>query len=62
MNIGIIYKEEAYCPNRVNSSKPSVTNTSTPGTTVNTKPTYYNKKPWNSNQPKPKMSNPFKYF
>ena len=27
-------------------------------TTTNTKPTYYSKKPWNT-QPKPKMSNSF---
>ena len=38
-------KKKHICPNRVNNSQPSVTNTSTPGTTVNTKPTYYNKKP-----------------
>ena len=45
------------CPNRVNS-KP-VTNTSTTTTGVSSKPTYYNKKPWSTTQPKPKMSNSF---
>jgi hypothetical protein len=44
----VFTKKKHICPNR---SK-SVTQTTT-------KPTYYNKKPWNSNQPKPKMSNSF---
>ncbi len=44
------------CPNRVSNTKP----TTTAATTSNTKPTYYNKKPWsNTQQPKPKMSNSF---
>jgi hypothetical protein len=53
------------CPNRVNKLS-HVTNTnnytSAAGavtTTSNTKPTYYNKKPWSTMQPKPKMSNSF---
>lgn len=49
------------CPNR--SNKP-VTNpsTTTGATTTSIKPTYYNKKPWTSQQPKPKMSNSFEYL
>ena len=56
----VFTKKKHICPNRVN--KPSVTpnnNTSAVGTTTttsNTKPTYYSKKPWNT-QPKPKTSN-----
>ena len=34
-------------------------NTSTVSVTTSIKPTYYSKKSWNSNQPKPKMSNSF---
>ena len=49
-----------------NNKKPVSANTSNniAGTaaTTNTKPTYYNKTPWNSNQPKPKMSNSFEYL
>jgi hypothetical protein len=52
-------KQKHSCPNRVNKpsiSKPiSYPTAST--TTTTTKPTYYSKKPWNSNQAKPKMSN-----
>jgi hypothetical protein len=47
----VFTKKKHVCPNRSN-------NTTTAATTSNTKPTYYNKKPWNS-QPKPKMSNSF---
>ena len=49
------------CPNRVNkpSSVPNNTSAASGATTTsNTKPTYYSKKPWNT-QPKPKMSNSF---
>jgi hypothetical protein len=60
----VFTKKKHICPNRV-SNKPShvTTNTNTSaiaGTaaTTNTKPTYYSKKPWNT-QPKPKMSNSF---
>jgi hypothetical protein len=57
----VFTKKKHICPNRVN--KPVTANTSnnlagTATTTTNTKPTYYNKKPWSS-QPKPKMSNSF---
>ena len=54
----VFTKKKHICPNR--SNKSSVTNTSsTTGVpTTSTKPTYYNKRPWTSQQqPKPKMSN-----
>ena len=60
----VFTKKKHICPNRVNNKPSQVTtnnNTSaTVGatTTSNTKPTYYSKKPWNT-QPKPKMSNSF---
>jgi hypothetical protein len=57
----VFTKKRHLCPNRVNKL-PSVRNntSATVGatTTSNTKPTYYSKKPWNT-QPKPKMSNSF---
>jgi hypothetical protein len=47
----VFTKKKHICPNRSSQqSKPTTT-------AAATKPTYYNKKPWNSNQPKPKMSN-----
>ena len=57
----VFTKKKHICPNRVN--KPSQVNTTSNNvtastTTSNTKPTYYIKKPWNT-QPKPKMSNSF---
>ena len=59
----VFSKKKHICPNFGNNKKPVSVNTSNniAGTaaTTNTKPTYYNKKPWNSNQPKPKMSNSF---
>ena len=59
--MGSIYKKEHICPNRV--TKPSQitpnNNTSTAVVTTN-RSTYYNKKPWISQQQtKPKMSNSF---
>ena len=54
----VFTKKKHICPNRSNNTKP--TNT-TAATTNNTKPTYY-KKPWSSQQPKPKMSNSFEYL
>ena len=50
----VFTQKKHICPNRVN--KPPTT--STTATTTN-RPTYYNKKPWTSQQPKPKMSNSF---
>jgi len=44
----VFTRKKHICPNRVNKSTTTATN----------KPTYYSKKPWNS-QPKPKMSNSF---
>jgi hypothetical protein len=53
----VFTKKKHICPNRVNKS--SVTNTNTSAITgVSNKPIYYNKKPW-STTPKPKMSNSF---
>ncbi len=49
----VFTKKKHICPNRVN--KPAT------NTVTTTKPTYY-KKHWNSNQPKPKMSNSFEYL
>ena len=49
----VFTKKKHICPNRVNKSV--TTNTAA---TTTTKPTYYSKKPWNT-QPKPKMSNSF---
>jgi hypothetical protein len=54
----VFTKKKHICPNRSRNTKP--TNT-TATTTTNTKPTYY-KKPWSSQQPKPKMSNSFEYL
>lgn len=50
----VFTKKKHICPNRsINSSnKPTTT------TAATNKPTYYSKKPWNT-QPKPKMSNSF---
>ena len=56
----VFTKKKHICPNRVN--KPVTTTSNNVAGTVartNTKPTYYSKKPWNSNQPKSKMSNSF---
>jgi len=50
----VFTQKKHICPNRVN--KPPTT-----ATTTTNKPTYYSKKPWNS-QPKPKMSNSFEYL
>src|SRR5687767_1267465 len=50
----VFTQKKHICPNRVNKST-----TTAPATTTN-RPTYYNKKPWTSQQqPKPKMSNSF---
>ena len=70
----VFTKKKHICPNRVSKSatvtnKPSQvsngtyesinpTSSTVSRTTTNTKPTYYAKKPWNT-QPKPKMSNSF---
>ena len=53
----VFTKKKHICPNRVNNKPLSVPNT-TAAATTSTKPTYYSKKPWNT-QPKPKMSNSF---
>ena len=53
----VFTKKKHICPNRSNNAKP----TNTTAATTNTKPTYY-KKPWSSQQPKPKMSNSFEYL
>ena len=59
----VFSKKKHVCPNRVNKSSQVTANISNNiavgATTSNTKPAYYSKKPWNSNQPKPKMSNSF---
>ena len=55
----VFNQKKHICPNRQQQSKPTTTTYQTTATTTNTKPTYYSKKPWNSNQPKPKMSNSF---
>lgn len=52
----VFTKKKHICPNRT-SNKP----TTTAATPPTNKPTYYSKKPWNS-QPKPKMSNSFEYL
>jgi hypothetical protein len=52
----VFTKKKHICPNRIN--KPT-TIAAAGTTTTNTKPTYYNKKPWSTTQPKPKMSNSF---
>ena len=60
----VFTKKKHICPNRVNNKSVTTHNSisalvrSTGTTTTNTKPTYYSKKPWNT-QPKPKMSNSF---
>jgi hypothetical protein len=52
----VFTKKKNICPNRSsNTEKPT---TITTAATTNTKPTYYNKKPWTTT-PKPKMSNSF---
>ena len=59
----VFTKKKHICPNRVNN-KPATTNNNPSAvpniavTNTSTKPTYYNRKPWNT-QPKPKMSNSF---
>ena len=55
----VFTQKKHICPNRVNNNKPVTTFNNVAGTTTNTKPTYYNKKPWSTTQPKPKMSNSF---
>ena len=50
------------CPNIPNNNKKPIIPTTASTTTSNTKPTYYSKKPWNRQQPKPKMSNSFEYL
>ena len=52
-----VFTKKHVCPNRVNNLINTSNNVE--GTTTNTKPIYYSKKPWNSNQPKPKVSNSF---
>jgi hypothetical protein len=53
-----VFTKKHICPNRSSSqSEPTTTTATSP-----TKPTYYNKKPWSSSQPKPKMSNSFEYL
>ena len=58
----VFTKKKHLCPNRVNNKSVSANNKTSAvigaTTTSNTKPTYYSKKPWNT-QPKPKMSNSF---
>ena len=57
----VFTKKKHICPNRVNKPSQVTTNNiavTGAATTSNTKPTYYSKKPWNT-QPKPKMSNSF---
>ena len=51
----VFTKKKHICPNRVNNKTQTTTYQTT---TSNTKPTYYSKKPWNT-QPKLKMSNSF---
>ena len=51
----VFTKKKHICPNRVNN-KPITS--AVVGSATSTKPTYYSKKPWNT-QPKPKMSNSF---
>ena len=51
----VFTKKKHICPNRVNKPSTITTNSLTG---VSSKPTYYSKKPWNS-QPKTKMSNSF---
>ena len=49
----VFSKKKHICPNRLQQqSKPTIFPTTT-------KPNYYSKKPWNTIQPKPKMSNSF---
>ena len=50
----VFTKKKHICPNRTQSKPTNTTNS----TATTNKPTYYNKKPWNT-QPKPKMSNSF---
>ena len=54
----VFTKKRHLCPNRVNKlpSVPNNTSATVGAATTSIKPTYYNKKPWNT-QPKPKMSN-----
>ena len=47
------------CPNRTNKPVTNATTSTAGTTTTNTKPNYYNKKPW---IPKQKMSNSFEYL
>ncbi len=60
----VFSKKKHICPNFGNNKKSVTANTynnvagTAATTTTTTKPTYYSKKPWNT-QPKPKMSNSF---
>ena len=51
-------RKNTLCPNRVNNKPVTSAVVGTTATNTSTKPTYYSKKPWNT-QPKPKMSNSF---
>src|SRR5215211_1976631 len=52
----VFTKKKHICPNRVNKSVTNTINSPTDG--ISNKPSY-NKKPWSTTQPKPKMSNSF---
>jgi hypothetical protein len=57
----VFTRKKHICPTRstsYNNNKKSSLITEMSSVTTN-KPTYYSKKPWSSNQPKPKMSNSF---
>ena len=55
----VFTKKKHICPNRVNNKSVTANTTNNvAATTGSTKPTYYSKRPWNT-QPKPKMSNSF---
>ena len=55
----VFTQKKHICPNRVNKSSVTSSNTSATIAGVSTKPTYYSKKPWSTQQPKPKMCNSF---
>ena len=55
----VFTKKKHICPNRSNKEVTNPSSTTGATSTSNTKPTYYSKKPWTPNQPKPKMSNSF---
>jgi hypothetical protein len=55
----VFTKKKHICPNRVNNKPVTSAVVGSATTNIsNIKPTYYSKKPWNT-QPKPKMSNSF---